>query len=131
MEGQLKQKVHFSGFSKIEKEELVTKSNNMGFAIDEELTGKTDYLVCKSILIEKFRIAKILKIKVVKSKWIYDSEQQGKLLNPDLYKFLTFENLKFFLLGFDNIQAKEVGRTIMENGVQMFIPQGNIKLFII
>ena len=126
MKASSKQKVHFSGFLKPEKEELISKSKNMGFAIDSELTGKTDYLVCKSILIEKFRIAKILKIKVVNSKWIYESEKQGRVLTPDNYKFSTFENLKFFLLGFDNQQAKEVGKTLLENGGQMFIPKGKI-----
>lgn len=118
-------KIHFSGFAREEKEELISKSQSLGFSIDGELTGKTDFLICKSILVEKFRIAKILNISVVSSAWILESLQQGALLDPSHFQFSIFEDLKFFLLGFSGEQATSISQIILENRGKMFDYKGN------
>lgn len=124
MKNFLTKKIHFSGFTKLDKEDLIQKSKNLGLKINDELTGKTDFLVCKSILVEKFRIAKILNISVAKSLWIQDSTKAGTLLDPLDYQFSIFEDLKFFLLGFEKKQAIQVAKEIVNCKGELFMFRG-------
>jgi hypothetical protein len=124
MKNYLTKRIHFSGFPKPDKENLIKQSKSLGFSIDEELTGSTSYLVCKSILIEKYRIAKILEIKVIKGEWITESFQRKSILPAEDYQFAIFENLRFFLLGFEDKQAIEIAKKIVASKGEMFCPAG-------
>ena len=118
-------KLHLSGFSITEKESLATKMSSLGLVVDKELTGSTNFLICKSNLVEKFRIAKILKIPVINSQWIQDSFEKKKLLDPNEYQFGVFQGLRFFLLGFPKKQVCAMAQVIISKGGRMFCILGN------
>ena len=122
--GQGSKRIHLSGFSSETKKELILQIETLGGKVDNSLNGYTDFLVCKSVLVEKFRIAKILDIRAVHSDWVKDSFGAGKFQEPEKYRFGVFQGLRFVLLGFGARDAVKIGDLILKHKGRLFSMKG-------
>lgn len=122
------QRIHISGFDINQKKKLSNQIESLGGIVDQSLTGKTDFLVCKSILIEKFRIAKILGIRTISSDWIFQSFQKGSFEPVEQFEFGVFEDLNVGFLGFERKTAIKLGRLVLKNKGRLISLNGNFFL---
>lgn len=94
-------KVHITGFTPKEKEEFTQKIQDLRLIVDENLTMKTNLLICDSIFSQKYRMAKILDIKVVTKNWLIESHRLKTDQDFKIHEFGIFQNLKIHFFGFD------------------------------
>ncbi len=66
-------KIHVTGFSSAEKLEMKRLAENFGLTFDQDFTLSTNILVCESVLAQKYKVGKIMGIKVVTRKWLFES----------------------------------------------------------
>lgn len=108
-------KIHLSGYSEAEKEELIQAIRHFGFEFDEKYSLQTSVLVCETVLLIKYKVAKMKQIKIVTKLWLLDSFRQKEVLNMDKYEVKIFQNLDFFLLGIEESKRNLLCSLIREN----------------
>lgn len=94
-------KIHVTGFTVKEKEDFVQKIAELKLICDENFTVQTNLLICDSIFSQKYRMAKIFNVQVVKKNWLIESHRLRVEQDRKNYEFGTFEGLKMYFFGFD------------------------------
>ena len=60
---------------------------------------RTNYLVCKDLSTEKYRLAIQKGVYRVKIDWLFESKKAGYFIKPDSFTLKPFEGLKFSIIG--------------------------------
>ncbi len=111
-------KIHITGFPMKEKEDYIQKIKSLNLIYSPNLTLQTDVLLCESIMLHKYRTAKIINIKIVSKYWLIESYKNKKPVDISNYEFGIFENLKINLFGFDFFKQDKIYEMIKQcNGV--------------
>lgn len=86
--------------------------------VDEKFTMETHVLICESVLLYKYKVAKMKNLTIVTKQWLIDSYQQKKLLKTDQYEVKIFQNLNFYLYKLNNELTNNLSKFICEmNGI--------------
>ena len=107
--------VYITGFNNQEKTYLTRLCSELSMNIEDRFTTSLDVVVISSILHQKFRIAKILKLRIVKKEWLEKSQKEGRVLPPEEFEFAIFEGLNILLYGFDPFKQKTIEETALAN----------------
>jgi hypothetical protein len=111
MTGKKKLRINSSGFNETTKSMIKENISRLGGIYEENLTFHTNYLLTETVLCPKYRIATILKLKVLRLKWLEDSTAAEKFLpyyDKDEYELKTFQGLTIGTIGFNEEQTCEL-----------------------
>ena len=121
-------KVHITGFSQEEKTYISQLAKDLNLTVEENFNTSVEIVVVKLILVQKYRLAKILNLKIVSKKWIIDSYREQKILPINNYETGPLQDLKIFLYGFDPFLSKQIEETAIHNQAKIIKNIEDLKL---
>lgn len=108
-------KIHITGFTTEEKTYIAHLAIDLNLTIEENFNTTVELVVVKSILVQKYRLAKILNVKIVAKNWIIDSHKEKRLLPTSNYETAALEDLKIYLYGFDPFFSKNIEEAAIQH----------------
>jgi hypothetical protein len=108
-------RVHITGFTAEEKEELKKIIKELNLEYEEDFTRRTSVLICESVLLQKYKVGKIMDICVTNRKWLLDSKNNAEISDPKNYEISIFENLKICLFDFDEKNLEMYKSVLLRN----------------
>lgn len=96
----MKYKIHLSGFSQQEKNTYSKEIKDLEGSFHPNMLTYTNILLCKSVLCTKYKIAQILKCKILHISWLKESTKEKKFLPLEQFRLKIFQGIKVGILGF-------------------------------
>ena len=104
----MKYRIHISGLSAKEKSNYAEIIEKLGGNFHPNMLTFTNFLVCRTVLCHKYKIAQILKSKIIHENWLIESEKNGNFMPFDDFRLRTFEGIRVGILGFGVEDFKEI-----------------------